>query len=338
MFKQPFRISPIVLMVFMVFAFYGCKWFKKGPDVSGINVQIDIQRFEQDLFSIPYDSIDHYIPKLQAQYPRFIELFNRIIRIGQPNTPTYSNMLIEFLTFYDVQQAYSKVQQVFPDLSGYNENFTQAFKRYKYYFPDRLVPEMFSYVAGFQNSILIGDSLMAIGLDNYLGADCDLYKRLGIQQYIIKKMRPEMIVPDAINSWLKTEFLFNDSINNVLSNMVYLGKLYYATQQLLPNHADSLIMGFTANQMQFCKNNEDKMWTFLVEHNKLFSTDHLTINRFISEGPFTRDFTNESPARAVTWIGWQIVESYMQRNDVDLYSLMKDGNYIKIFNNAGYAP
>ena len=45
-----------------------------------------------------------------------------------------------------------------------------------------------------------------------------------------------------------------------------------------------------------------------------FETDRITIQKFTGSGPFTNNFTRESPARAAVWLGWRIVEEYMQYN------------------------
>ena len=85
--------------------------------------------------------------------------------------------------------------------------------------------------------------------------------------------------------------------------------------------------------------NEKKMWSYLIENKLLFSTDFFTINKFINDGPFTKDFSNESPARAANWIGLQIVNSYRKNNsDVNLEELMKNNNVQEILTLSKYSP
>jgi hypothetical protein len=139
--------------------------------------------------------------------------------------------------------------------------------------------------------------------------------------------------------WGMTEFEYSDSVDNVLSNMIYQGKMAYFTKWMLPAEPDSLIMGFTAGQMKFCRNNEARMWEYLVENKMLFETDRMTVMKFTGEGPFTRDFTPESPARAAVWLGWRIVEGYMRRNpEITLPELMAEHDYQKILTLSKYNP
>jgi hypothetical protein len=121
--------------------------------------------------------------------------------------------------------------------------------------------------------------------------------------------------------------------------MLYNGKIIYFTKALLPEESDSLIIGFSKYQMEWCKANEEKMWTYLVENKKLFSTDLLTISKFVNPAPFTKDFTNQSPGRAAVWIGYQIINRYMAKNsEVTLQQLMLDKNYKEILRKSKYRP
>jgi len=121
--------------------------------------------------------------------------------------------------------------------------------------------------------------------------------------------------------------------------MIYQGKVMYFVKAVLPEDPDSLLWGFTANQMKFCNNNEKQMWTYLVENKQLFLTDRFTIDKYIREGPFTAGFTEESPGRAAVWIGYRIVDRYMKKNkNLSLDALMKEDDYQEILALSGYNP
>jgi uncharacterized protein YjaZ len=81
------------------------------------------------------------------------------------------------------------------------------------------------------------------------------------------------------------------------------------------------------------------MWTYLAEHKMLFTTDRMSIKRFIDDGPYTATFSEESPARTGVWLGWQIVRSYMKKNkEMKLSDLMSNTDYQSILNQSGYQP
>jgi hypothetical protein len=81
------------------------------------------------------------------------------------------------------------------------------------------------------------------------------------------------------------------------------------------------------------------MWAYLVEHKLLFSSNNLLIRKFIYPAPFTSAFTQESPGRAIVWLGYRIVDAYMKNNKkVTLSQLMQDSDYQKILRMSNFKP
>ena len=329
-----------VILTAFVTLFSSCRKTDYQTDISGIELDLEIRRFEPDLFSIDFDSIPESISFLYDRYGDFYDLFNyRIIKVGGARQITYPDYLKSFLTDHLNHQVYLETMAVFPDLEGLEHILSDAFRRYRYHFPDKELPEIFSFVSRFNNSIVTSDNILAIGLDNYLGVDCEYYTRLSLHRYQILNMHPAKIPSDCVMGWAMSEFEFNDSVNNVLANMIYHGKMACLTKWMLPAEPDSLIMGFSAGQMRFCRNNEARMWEYLVENKILFNTDRMTVQKFTGIGPFTSDFTRESPARASVWLGWRIVEEYLRRNpELSLSDLMQEENYQKILTLSKYNP
>ena len=332
--------SLILLIIFFLLTAAACRKDPYRVDVSGVEVNLKVLRMEQDLFSLPLDSIKSYVPYLQQKYGSFFDLFNyRIIQIGGSDNPVYPDYLLYFLTDQLNNEVYGKVMEVFPDIHWLEEELTDAFKHYRYYFPGKNIPEIVTYVSRFNQSVVTAEGYIGIGLDKYLGTGTAYYKRLGLHSYMIRNMYPRKITSDAVMEWLLSEFEMNDSVHNLLSEMIYQGQVVYALKCMLPDQPDSLIMGFTAGQLKFCRMNEKQMWEYLVEHKLLFATDRFEINKFTGYGPFTSDFTSASPARAAVWIGWKIVEQYAVRHpELSLAELMEEDNYQRILAASKYNP
>lgn len=309
-------------------------------DISKSNVNIEVQRFDNDLFAINPDSIEVQLSTLKEKYGQFADLFfEGIIRIGKPESPQYYQFLRSFLTDTMVNNSYRKTQSTFTNFDDFNFDLTDAFKRYNYHFPTRKIPAVISYVSGYNLSVAIDENVVAVGLDRYLGSETPQYKLLGIPRYMANKMIPEKIPSDIVRAWLYGEFVYSDSVDNLLSNMIYEGELIYITRHLLPNEPEHLIHGFSEEQLKWCEKNEADMWTHLIENKLLFTTNTLEINKFINDAPFTSGFPQESPGRAAVWIGYRIVESLMQRNEqMTLEELMNIKDYQKVLNMARYKP
>lgn len=311
---------------------------------AGVNAEkadLKIHRFEKDLFSLRFDDLSGGIAMLESKYPDFLDFFSRyIINIGSIEDAAYQDYLLAFLTDYTVNRAQAEVLQKFKSIDNLEEELNQAFGYYRYYFPADSLPVIYTYTAGFARPpVFIADRMIAIGLDNYLGRGCEFYPMLGWPNYQIKNMHESRIVPDIFQSLAFNEFPYNDSVDNIMGHMIYEGKVLYFTKQMMPDEPDSLIIGYTADEMLFCQNNEEQMWTYLIEHKLLFNSDRMVLKQFVEDGPFTKSFTSQSPARAVTWIGWQIVASFMDKHkDISLKDLMLMNDYQYILQQSRYNP
>lgn len=330
----------MLIFLLSVILFQSCRNSAYKTDITGMEMELEIYRFERDLFQVDLDSIAEKVDYFYDSYGDFFDLFNfRIINIGGARQVTYPDYLKSFLTDYLNNQVYQEAMEVFPDLEALERKLSEGFMRYSYHFPGRGIPRVYSFISRFNQSIVTAEGILGIGLDNYLGRENDFYQRLGMHQYQIDNMYPGKIPSDCMLGWGMTEFEFNDSVDNVLSNMIYLGKMACFTKWMLPEEPDSVILGFSAPQMTFCRNNEATMWEYLVEHKILFENDRMSILKFTGNGPFTRDFTMESPARAAVWLGWRIVEEYLRRNpETTLSDLMVDDDFQKILTLSKYNP
>ena len=141
---------------------------------------------------------------------------------------------------------------------------------------------MLTYISGFNQSIAITDSVLAIGLDKYLGRDNPVYRELDFSRYLVYNYTPNRIPIDAVRGWIMGDFPYSDSVNNLISHMVYEGKVLYLAAQLLPNVSDSTLFGYSPQQMKWCKSNEKTMWTHLIEQKFLFSTDQFMVAKFVN--------------------------------------------------------
>jgi hypothetical protein len=338
--KLLLRLLRFVIVFSLAWFLFSCTRSSEKDNFEKAN--ISIRRFEQDLFSLSVYHLEDSIEYLRREYPDFFPLFcSKVIEIGDPDDPEFISGLKAFVTDFTIFRVSRRVAEVFPDLRTFENDFGNAFGRYESFFPEKPVPAILTCISGFNQSIITFEGHLVISLDKYLGPDDEFYKLMypPVPQYQRRVMRPEKIVPDALQAWLITEFPFNDNKYNLASNMIYQGRVLYVVRKLLPGISDTLLFGYTRNELDFCVDHEKSMWEYLVENKKLFITDHFTISQFIGEGPFTKDFSQESPGRAAIWQGYRIVDSYMRHNrEVSLEQLMRENDYQDILNLSRYDP
>ena len=324
-----------VLILFLLYASCGKHTRQSEIDTP----EIKITRFEEMLFTTDPAVLEDSIAVWQNNPDEFFSHYSYILNLGTTNQPGYTERLREFVTDRMNYEIYSRTMQVFPNLEELTAELSEAFGHYRNEFPDKTIPVVYTFVSGFSQSAITDDSILAIGLDRYLGKDEPLYREVGIYNYLLKNMHPGKIVSDCMNFWGETEFVFNDSVDNLISNMIYRGRMLYFISAMLPDHPDTSNWGFSNQDLRYLEKSEKSIWAFLVEQKLLFISDRFTISKYILEGPFTTDLGTDSPARAAIWTGYRITDSYMRRNpDVTLAELMAERDYLKILNQSGYNP
>jgi len=232
------------------------------------------------------------------------------------------------------------VDKEFSNLENTKDEINTAFKYFQYHFPDKTVQTVFTYISGFNQSVVTTEDIIGISLDKYLGRDCFYYEMLSTApDYKVKNMYKKKIPADVAYAWGMTEFGSNPEKTTLLDNIIQEGKLMYFTEALLPEAHDSLLIGYTKKELEWCKKNESQMWMYLVEQKLLYSNKRMDIVRYINDGPHTSGFPLESPGRAGVWIGWQIVREYMNKNQkITIKELMENKDYQGILNASGYFP
>jgi hypothetical protein len=338
--NEKLRMMKKIWVIVLAVLLFSCTHNRLNVDISNINVDLKINRIEKLIFVKDTAAFSKNINFIETNYKEFFDIYTKhVLQIGTSEGPNFRDYLGAFVKDTVISRVADSVNYVFNDFSKIEKQLVKGFKHYKYYFPNSQIPQVYTCVTGFNQSIFIGTYGIAVGLDKYLSSDCIFYDYLGIPKYKCVNMYPEKIVPDLFYSLCLTEFPGNDSVNNLLSNMIYQGKALYFTKAMCPALPDSIIMGYSAKQLKWCSKNEQKMWEYLVEKKLLYNSERLTLQKFIGDAPFTNVFSEESPGRTGLWLGWRIVSSFMNKNkDITLNELMTMNNAQSILNRSGYFP
>lgn len=290
---------------------------------------IPIHRYEKALFNIPSDSIKEGLTAIQDEYPLFL---------GGANLNDSLNILqiANFISDPLVQESYLKIQQKFGDLSLLRTDLSKLFDNYAHLYPEEKIPIINTYISNFdyENRIIYIDTLIAISLDLYLGANEPNYGAIGLPQYISRRLSPEYIQIDIAKLLALKKIPMTTTRKTLLDEFIYRGKMMYLTDLLLPQVSDDQKIAYTPEQLQWCKDNELAIWEYLIQEQMLYESNHNKIKYYINEGPGNLPFAG-APARLGEWIGWQIVRKYAKKN-TDLSTLLQQENAQTILKESGY--
>lgn len=324
----------------------GCKESSKyAADISNSEVEIKINRLEDDIFAIrnteDYINLDQIDSVFIKDFKRGIMAYET--RDGFVPVDVSAQGLVEFVTFPDMVHLYNSVDSTYPDLSDIETELSNAFSYFKYYFPTKQIPKVYSVVTPFRSQVISSQHAIGICLDMYLGADFSPYQTPLMQfpQFIIKRFREDYILPNVMRGWVETEFQDTSKQHRLLDEMIYQGKILHALDRLLPETADSLKIGYDMGKIEWCFTNEPQIWTHLVDQDLLYSTNYRDFSGVLVEAPFSKGINvpQDAPAKIAVWAGWQIVRRYMDKHPkVSLEQLLQDFDNDKILRESGYKP
>jgi gliding motility-associated lipoprotein GldB len=312
-----------LILLCSIFIIISCdKKSKIENEVASIPVELKIERFDKAFYETPPKDI----ARLKSNYPYFFPT-------GTPDS-VWTNKMNNPL----YRELYTEVQEKFPTLELLNSDLEMLFKHVKFYYPKTKTPKIITLISemDYLNKVIYTDSLVLISLDLYLGKDHKFYD---FPDYLRQNFEPNQIMPDLVSSFASKKIV-PPIQNDLLSQMIYFGKELYLKDLLLPTTSDAEKIGYTPAQITWCTENEGYIWRYFMEEKLIYSTDSKLANRFINLAPFSKfylEIDNESPGRVGTWIGWQIVRSFMENNEVNLSDLMQiDAK--EIFNKSKYKP
>ena len=323
----------IALAIALVFIFS-----IQNSETTKTNV-INIYRFEQSLFATNESKIDKDILEWKKRLGPFFESFNYEILRTNSKQENYKQELLQFVSHPDMREAFDTLIKKYPNVDFLETELAEAFDRYNQHFPKKISPKVITYFSGFNFGVVTNDTILAIGLDYFLGKDCSFYKRLNSPEYMRFKNQNKFILPFCFEAIANNEFSDFDNGNDFLSQMIYKGKIMYFLDVILPQFPNADKLRFSQNQLNWCKENEGNIWAYFIDNEILYSTDIKKFNSYINYAPFAKGMPKESPGRIAYWMGWNIVEAYMNNNkNITVEQLMENTNPQEILRQSGYKP
>jgi len=328
------KISFKAISIVFLLTLYSCTSENNfDVDISNIpSPEIKIKRYEKAIFSIPSDNFVAELPKYQEEFPLFLS-----------GNLSDTNAILQLKSFFvdpHMVELNNLVQKEYPNLDNLEVSFNQAFSYMSYYLPEVPVPEVYSYVSGldFKFPVKYANENMLISLDMYLGENTKAYQVSGFPKYRNHWSVKESIIRDAMEEIATGLLPEKNASDNLLQQMVFEGKKLYFVKSTIPQIADSLLFKFTASQLEWMNSYESNVWSYILENQLLYSNDKQMIRKFMDDGPFNDLFAKTSPARIGSYLGWNIVSSYMRETGADLKELMLEDNAQKILKLSHYKP
>lgn len=317
-----------------------CKSHRSTPDVSGTRVNLQVERFEIPFFALDTSHLNQSLQQLAGKYPGFTQdfLFNIL---GTTPDSAFKDVPRFMRTYRGLAQASAKK---YADFSMVETSLKKGLQFLHYYFPSYKLPTRLITFIGPINSYgnIITKDALAVGLQLYMGKDYPLYQDEQGQAlypaFVSRRFEPGYITVNCIRNIMDDMYPDHSSGKPLVEQMIESGKRLYLLEKLLPEMPDSIRTGYTAQQLAFCEHNEQQVWSFFVQNDLLFSNDPNTARDYLTDAPNTAALGASSPGNIGQFVGRQIVDKWMGKNEkTSLDALMKMPAG-KLFEEAKYKP
>ena len=294
-------------------------------DSNNHDIEIELERFEDIFFASDINSLNNVKNDFPFLFPAQFE----------------DQIWIDRLTDTIQNEIYNEVKKSFSDFSSQKNSVKDFYGNYLKYDSSYKIPRVITLTTDvdYRKKIILTDSLLLIGLDNYLGENHFFYT--SFPKYIQSTFNKENIIIDIAKEYAK-EAVIKEKADNYtfIEKIINQGKILYFTSIMLPKEEPSRIIGYSSLDFQWALENEKDIWSNFSENNYLFKSDINLETRFIKLAPFSKFYLsidNQSPSMIGKYIGWQIVKSFMKNNSLSLNELVQS-NPMYIYNNSKYKP
>ncbi len=293
---------------------------KKKTDVSISKTPVIIDRFEQKF----YNANAKTLQTVKNEYPFLFP---------------HQNDSIWLHKIENERALFTKSQEIFKNFDSEKSQIEDLFAHVKKYHASFKAPKIITLITNldYQNKVVYADSLLFISLDMYLGKNSEVYN--DFPMYLAQNFDKSHLIV-AIAKSISERYFIPSKRRQFIDIMINEGKKMYLIDSYLPSVSDAQKMGYSKNKYEWTVANESQLWRYFMENKLLYSTDSKLYTRFIADAPFSKfyiDIDKESPGRVGVWLGWQIVRSYMNNNNVTLQQLLQT-NTQEIFKKSKYKP
>lgn len=265
-------------------------------------------------------------------------LIEDVLRIGSVKDSNIASKMRNYFTSNparrklvdDVEKKYDNLGQLAKDLK-------ESFGKLQQEEPSINIPHFYTQISGFNQSMVVGDSILGISLDKYMGPDYAPYKKFFFSGQI-EQMDQRRIVPDCIQLWLESKYPVPHGPHaSLLDLMIHLGKLNWITAQIVGgNYMDTFYKGANTDKASW-----DKHWPTLskklLTRKNLLTTNNNRVRSLMFGKPKQKQEMHHMGHDSGLLAGITIVAQFMKLHpQYTISQLLNNNNTTNILNGAGY--
>ena len=303
-------------------------------DIDTSKVEMDISYIDMDEAFRSSDSAT--LVKEVNEYKNTIKdvyeyEFGHCLNIGNVSDSSVFGAISSFLADEYIHRLEQRIGEKFKDKSNIENKITEGFTYLKAHFQKEKYPKHVVFLNSlFRSSAASFDSDVAVGLEQYLGPTSDVIVELPTNEYYQwykQGMEAKYLERDVLASWISANIMPAPKSGSLTEFMIHWGKIIYFVEASFPEADKDIIIRYSKEDYDWALKNEGSFWQYLVDQKLLFVMDERTKANMLQEGPFTPGLPEKGPDRLGQFLGWRMVQQYMDKNSDLPLSKLKDVHY-----------
>ena len=177
-YQKIYGMKRLVFYLCLTLVLFSCARNPLKINMSDVSVDLKIKHLDVDLLKLKQDQMQASIPELKKKYGEFFDIFTyQMISIGGTQQENFPELLYSFVSDTLLIRKLGPIVAEKIDTLLLRKDLEAAFRHYKYYFPQKEVPVIYTCISGLNQSVVISEKLIGVSLDKYLGADSPFYVR-----------------------------------------------------------------------------------------------------------------------------------------------------------------
>lgn len=174
------------------------------------------------------------LQSMNTDYPMETRtLIENMLQLGTVDQPDINKSLLIFYQDTTLQTIIRDVNIQYASTDDLNEQLTAAFKKLAKILPQLSVPKIYTQIGALGQSIIVGDEMVGICLDKYLGKDYTIYKRY-YNKHQRETMTRDNIVPDCLLFYILSKYPLADFEHTTQdARDRHIGRVMYIVNQAI---------------------------------------------------------------------------------------------------------
>lgn len=293
-----------IFILLSVIVFSACRSDKQKDDFSFS--EIKIARYDRLQYEATVQNSFFSLQRMNTEFAQETRLLvEDVLDLGSVNMLDMNERLCTYFSDSILVHLMEDVGEKFKDVSSIEENLTHGFKNLKKEIRELPVPKIYTQISALNQSIVVGDSILGISLDKYMGDDYPLYKKYYYANQR-RSMSPEYIVPDCFTFYLLGQypFLWLEGHRSLMDILLYRGKIAWTVENVLEgDRSGKTALGYTKEEVKWCEQHEEELWKEMKLNHYMETTDPMVIRSYISSN--TRLLFNKDSSVLGNMVGYE---------------------------------